>query len=112
MRKLLLVSALMIRIRSLRARASSIAVLIFLLVILLGLFSLWRLNDYHIIAGEIRERYLANTQFLGDLNNFTSDFRAAEATALLASTEFEARENGEEVQRLDNLIHMQRFAGR
>jgi two-component system OmpR family sensor kinase len=95
---------LMTPLRSLRARALSAAIFIFLLVVLLGSFSLWRLEDYHIIAGEIRERYLRNTQFLGDLNNFTSDFRAAEATALLASTEFEVRENGEEVGRLDNLI--------
>jgi two-component system OmpR family sensor kinase len=94
----------MTRIRSLRARASSVAVLIFLLVVLLGLFSLWRLKDYHIIAGEIRERYLQNTQFIGDLNNFTSDFRAAEATALLASTQFEVRENEDEIAGLDRLI--------
>ena len=94
------------RFRSLRARASSIAVLIFLLVILLGLFSLWRLHDYDIIAGEIRERYLENTQFLGDLNNSTSDFRAAEATSLLASTGIEASENEGDVRHLDNLIEL------
>jgi two-component system, OmpR family, sensor kinase len=94
----------MSRFRSLRARASSIAVLIFLLVVLLGLFSLWRLHDYDIIAGEIRGRYLENTQFLGDLNNSTSDFRAAEATSLLASTDIEARENEDDVRQLDRLI--------
>jgi two-component system, OmpR family, sensor kinase len=96
----------MILFRSLRARAWSVAVLIFLLVILLGLFSLWRLKDYHLIVGDIRERYLQNTQFLGDLNNATSDFRAAEATALLASTPFEAAENTEEIARLDKLIDL------
>jgi len=94
----------MTRFRSLRTRASSVAVLLFLLVILLGLFSLWRLDDYNIIAGEIRERYLQNTQFLGDLNNFTSDFRAAEATTLLASTAYEVSESEREVKRLDELI--------
>jgi two-component system OmpR family sensor kinase len=96
--------ALMTPFRSLRARASSVAVLIFLLVVLLGAFSLWRLDDYHIIAGEIRERYLQNTQYLGDLNNFTSDFRAAEATALLASAKYEVGENEQEIAQLDNLI--------
>jgi two-component system OmpR family sensor kinase len=90
--------------RSLRARASSVAGLAFLLVVILGLFSLWRLEDYHLIAGEIRERYLQNTQFLGDLNNSTSDFRAAEATALLASTPYEMGENQQEIDRLDRLI--------
>ena len=90
--------------RSLRTRAWSVAILLFLLMILLGLFSLWRLDDYHLIAGEIRERYLENTQFLGDLNNFTSDFRAAEAAALLASTPYEVAENEREIKRLDDLI--------
>jgi two-component system, OmpR family, sensor kinase len=94
----------MILFRSLRARAWSAAVLIFLLIILLGLFSLWRLEDYHLSAEDIRDRYLQNTQFLGDLNNSTSDFRAAEAAALLASTPFEVTENTEEISRLDRLI--------
>src|SRR5277367_3893830 len=96
----------MILFRSLRARAWSAAVLIFLLVILLGLFSLWRLEDYHLFAEDIRDRYLQNTQFLGDLNNSTSDFRAAEAAALLASTPYEVRENTEEIGRLDALISL------
>jgi two-component system, OmpR family, sensor kinase len=90
--------------RSLRARASSVAVFILLLVVLLGAFSLWRLDDYHVSADKIRERYLQNTQFLGDLNNFTSDFRAAEATALLASARYEIDENEQEIAQLDNLI--------
>jgi two-component system, OmpR family, sensor kinase len=94
----------MTRTRSLRTRAWSLAVLIFLLVILLGLFSLWRLDDYHIIVGEIRERYLPNTQFIGDLNNYTSDYPAAEAAALLASTPAEISESKREVEQLDSLI--------
>jgi two-component system OmpR family sensor kinase len=96
--------SLMSQLRSLRARVSSIAILIFLLVALLGLFSLWRLQDYHIIDGEIRERYLKNTQFIGDLNNFTSDFRAAEAASLLSTSQRDAQENAAEILRLDNLI--------
>lgn len=94
----------MTRIRSLRARALSIAVLAFLVVVLLGLFSLWRLDDYHIIVGEIRERYLPNTQFLGDLNNSTSDFRAAEAAALLASSTADITDNANAIDGLDRLI--------
>lgn len=92
------------QLRSLRARVSSIAGVIFVLVALLVLFSLWRLQDYHIIDGEIRERYLQNTQFLGDLNNFTSDFRAAEAASLLASSPDDVQENNDEVEQLDHLI--------
>jgi two-component system, OmpR family, sensor kinase len=89
---------------SLRTRAWSLAALVFLLVMLLGLFSLWRLDDYDIIVGEIRERYLQNTQFLGDLNNFTSDFRAAEGAALLASAPSEIDDNAKEIERLDHLV--------
>jgi two-component system, OmpR family, sensor kinase len=89
---------------SIQARALSVAVLVLLLVVLLGLFSLWRLDDYHIIVGDIRERYLQNTQFLGDLNNSTSDFRAAEAAALLATTASEIDENEQEIKQLDRLI--------
>ncbi len=101
-----MVPHLMAQFQSLRGRVSSIAGVIFVLVAFLGLFSLWRLQDYHTIAGEIRERYLQNTQFLGDLNNFTSDFRAAEAASLLTSSTDEARENGDEVERLDHLISL------
>ncbi len=89
---------------SLRTRAWSLAALVFLLVMLLGLFGLWRLDDYDIIVGEIRERYLQNTQFLGDLNNFTSDFRAAEGAALLASAPSEIDDNAKEIERLDHLV--------
>lgn len=90
--------------RSLRTRAWSVAVLVFTLVMLLGLFSLWRLDDYQIIVRDIRERYLQNTQFLGDLNNSTSDFRAAEAAALLAPTAIEHQKNRQEIEELDHLI--------
>ncbi len=94
----------MLRTLSIQARAFSVAVLVLLLIVLFGVFSLWRLDDYQIIVGEIRERYLQNTQFLGDLNNSTSDFRAAEAAALLASTRAEVEENKREVEELDRLI--------
>ncbi len=97
-------AASMLRTLSIQARAFSVAVLVLLLIVLFGVFSLWRLGDYHIIVGEIRGRYLQNTQFLGDLNNSTSDFRAAEAAALLASTRAEAEENKREVEELDRLI--------
>jgi two-component system OmpR family sensor kinase len=96
--------ASMTRTRSLRTRAWSLAVLIFFLIILLGLFSVWRLDDYHIIVGDIRERYLPNTQFIGDLNNYTSDYPATEAAALLASTPAEIDESKREVEQLDSLV--------
>ncbi len=97
-------STTMTQARSIGFRFSSVFFLVFILVVVLGLFSLWRLKDYHVIASDIRERYLRNTQFLGDLNNFTSDFRAAEGTALLTSTPAESLANQQEVEVLDRRI--------
>jgi hypothetical protein len=56
----------------------------FLLTIILGLFSIGRLTDFNRVSADVRDLWLPNTRFLGDLNNFTSDFRAAEGTNLLA----------------------------
>ncbi len=76
----------------------------FLLVIVLGLFSIGRLSDFNRVSADVRDIWLPSTRFLGDLNNFTSDFRAAEGTNLLAANaaDFEANEN--ELARLDQSI--------
>jgi len=66
----------------------------FLLTIILGLFSIGRLSDFNRVSADIRDIWLPNTRLLGDLNNFTSDFRAAEGTNLLSTSaaDFEASE--------------------
>jgi two-component system OmpR family sensor kinase len=78
--------------------------LFFLLTIVLGLFSLWRLSDFNRVSSDIRDLWLPNTRFLGDLNNFTSDFRAAEGTNLLAVTADEFEANEKEINELDRSI--------
>src|ERR1700693_1840577 len=72
--------------RSISFHLSSVFCFFFLLVIALGLFGISRLHDFNGLAIDIADLWLPKTRVLGDLNNFTSDFRAAEGSALLAPT--------------------------
>jgi signal transduction histidine kinase len=56
----------------------------FLLIIFLGMVSIARLRDFNNVSADIADVWLPNTRVLGDLNNYTSDFRAAEGNNLLA----------------------------
>jgi signal transduction histidine kinase len=56
----------------------------FLLVIVLGLESLSSLSYVNEASAQIRDRWLPSTRALGDLNNFTTDFPAAEGALLRA----------------------------
>jgi signal transduction histidine kinase len=71
---------------SIRFRLSAVLLFFFALVIVLGLFSIGRLGDFNRVSADIRDLWLPNTRLLGDLNNFTSDFRAAEGSYLLGSS--------------------------
>jgi signal transduction histidine kinase len=55
---------------------------LFLLVIVLGLEALRSLSYVNDASAQIRVRWLPSTRALGDLNNLTTDFPAAEATLL------------------------------
>jgi len=90
--------------QSIRVRLSAVFLFFFVLVIVLGLFSLGRLSDFNRVSADIRELWLANTRILGDLNNHTSDFRAAEGTLLLSSTSSEVAASRQEMQELDALV--------
>jgi two-component system, OmpR family, sensor kinase len=94
----------MAQTHSIRFQFSLVFLVVLLFVVVLGLFSLWDLKDYHAITENLRDRYLPSTQFLLDLNNFTSDFRAAEATALLTSTPAEVAANQHDIEQLDRQI--------
>ncbi len=92
------------RARSIGYRFSTVFLLVLLVVIVLGSFSIWRLTDYYTFSAEIRDRFFRSTQYIGDLNNFTSDFRAAEGTALLSSSASDTAANERERQELDRRI--------
>jgi signal transduction histidine kinase len=72
------------RARSIRVRLSLVFLFLFLLVIVLGLESLGSLSYVNDASAQIRERWLPSTRALGDLNNLTTDFPAAEAALLRA----------------------------
>jgi two-component system OmpR family sensor kinase len=75
--------------RSVRLRLYSVFALLFFLVIGLGAFGFARLSEVNRVSEVIRNHWLRDTRILGDLSNYMSDYRTAEATQLLASTPLE-----------------------
>ncbi len=90
--------------RSLQFHLSSVFFFFFLLVVVLGGFSILRLSDFHRVSSDVVDLWLPNTRVLGDLNNYTSDFRAAEGTSLLASGASEMAAADREMGELDRSI--------
>jgi len=78
--------------------------LLFATIASLGLVSAWSLGDSNEVSTDVRDRWLPNTRFLGDLNNFTSDYRTAEADSLLASTAAELAASAHDIQVLDQAV--------
>src|SRR5579859_5778564 len=85
---------------SIRVRLYSVLVLLFLLVIGLGTIGFARLRDVNHVSEVIRNHWLRDTRILGDLSNYMSDYRAAEATLLLATTPVQFISSGSEVEAL------------
>lgn len=76
--------------RSIRLHLAAVFLLFFALVVVLGLFSIWQLSNFNLLSADVAEVWLPTTRALGDLNNYTSDFRAIEGSNLLASDPKEA----------------------
>ena len=89
---------------SIRASLSAVLALFALLIAILAAFSIIELRAVNQISAEIRDRWLQSTRTLGDLNNYTSDARAAEASRLLARDEAERTAVDGQVRDLDRLI--------
>jgi two-component system OmpR family sensor kinase len=70
--------------RSIRFHLSVVFIFFFLLIFFLGMLSIARLRDFNNVSADIADVWLPDTRVLGDLNNYTSDFRAAEGNDLLA----------------------------
>jgi two-component system, OmpR family, sensor kinase len=90
--------------RSIRFHLSMVFIFFFLLIFFLGMLSIARLRDFNEISADIAEQWLPNTRVLGDLNNYTSDFRAAEGSMLLAPDAAESAVVEHEVIDLDAAI--------
>jgi two-component system, OmpR family, sensor kinase len=82
----------------------------FLLIIVLGMFSISRLRDFNNVSAGIADLWLPTTRVLGDLNNFTSDFRAAEGSDLLSSNASEIAAIEMEMIELDRSISQAQYS--
>jgi two-component system, OmpR family, sensor kinase len=72
------------RAGSIKGRLFLVFLLLFLLVTVLGFEALSGLSHVNDASSQIRNRWLPSTRALGDLNNYTTDFPAAEAALLRA----------------------------
>jgi two-component system, OmpR family, sensor kinase len=90
--------------RSIRFHLTLVFLFFFSLVVILGLFSISRLSNFSSLSTDIAESWLPNTRVLGDLNNFTSDFRAIEGSNLLSSEASQITATEKEMEGLDRSI--------
>ena len=89
---------------SIRFHLTAVFLVFFFLVVVLGLFSIWRLSNFNRLSADVAELWLPNTRVLGDLNNFTSDFRAIEGSNLLSSDSSEIAATEKQMAELDRSI--------
>jgi signal transduction histidine kinase len=71
------------RTQSIGSRLTASFFVLFSILIGFGIVGLIRLDKFKKESADIRDHWLKNTRYLGDLSNYTSDFRAMEASALL-----------------------------
>lgn len=89
---------------SIRLRFSRVFLFVLAIIMVLGIFSAWRLSDYRIYSDDLRDRFFRSTQYIGDLNNYTSDFRAAEGTDILSGNRGVSSTNASALRALDDKI--------
>ncbi len=94
----------MLQPQSIRVHLAAVFLLFFLLVVVLGSFSIWRLSNFNMLSADVAEVWLPTTRALGDLNNYTSDFRAIEGSNLLASDASETIASEKQMEELDRTI--------
>ena len=97
---------------SIKARLSLVFLFFFLLVIALGFESLRSLNYVNDASAQIRVRWLPSTRALGDLNNLTTDFPAAETAMLRANSVSERATTEQQMAELDRGIGAAQLAYR
>jgi len=90
--------------QSIRVHLAAVFLVFFVLIVILGSFSIWRLSNFNALSADVAEVWLPTTRALGDLNNFTSDFRAIEGSNLLSADATEGAASEREMERLDRSI--------
>jgi len=91
-------------LRSIRVRLYSVLALLFLLVLGLGGVGFARLSEINHLSEVIRDHWLRDTGILGDISNYMSDYRTAEATHLLASTPAELASTERDIRKLHDIV--------
>ena len=89
---------------SIRVRLYSVSALLFLLILGLGAYGFAHLSDLNRASEIIRNHWLRDTGILGDLSNYMSDYRAAEANPLLSSTPAEVAASEKEIATLRDTV--------
>ena len=90
--------------RSIALRLFLVFLFLLLLVILLGALAIGSLSYSNAASSQVRDRWLPSTRVLGDLNNFTSDHRVAEASLLLSTNPQDLVTNEQQLDQLDRNI--------
>jgi len=78
--------------------------------VFLGLISVWSLSHFNAVSTDVRDRWLPDIRLLGDLNNFTSDYRTAEANTLVAAGPSELSEMLRGMEELDRSVGIAQVA--
>jgi signal transduction histidine kinase len=89
---------------SIRHHLAAVFSLFFLLVCILGIFSISRLSNFNLLSADVAEVWLPTTRALGDLNNYTSDFRAIEGSNLLSADPVDVAATERKMADLDRSI--------
>ncbi len=92
------------RPQSIRYHLAGVFLAFFLLVCVLGTFSIWRLSNFNRQSADVAEVWLPTTRVLGDLNNYTSDFRAIEGGNLLSAAAADTAAAEQQMAELDRSI--------
>lgn len=90
--------------QSIRLHLAAVFLLFFSLVAVLGMFSIWRLSNFNALSADVAQIWLPTTRAVGDLNNYTSDFRAIEGSNLLSSDPAQAAATEKQMADLDRSI--------
>jgi len=92
------------RTHSITARLALVFLFLLLVVVLLGAFCFGSLSYFNGVAAQVRDRWLPSTGALCDLNNLTSDYRATEASSLLAVSARQLADSDAQIAELERGI--------
>jgi len=89
---------------SITVRLALVFLFLLMVVVVFGVFGLGSLSYFNDVRAQIRDRWLPSTGVLSDLNNVTSDFRAAEGASLLAANAAQHAASEALIAQLDHSI--------